>query len=408
MLVFSLTLIGLGEGLTQREVRVALCSSVRRAMGRITIDLLRRRAEHNEGCLSDLKEIALHQQDIEKIEVVGDACRELEILYLCNNYIPRIEGLHHLKRLKYLNLAVNNITCIEGLEGCEALERLDLTLNFVADMTCVARLRANAFLDQLHLTGNPCTKVAGYRAYVVHALPQLRELDGEEVMRSERIEARQSIDDVAVVVDEEALRVREAERVKAEMVARGVDPFPPRYNEKGERVYGHTAEERLQMLREKEEEERRKEEQRLQLERSSRIGALQAELNQRPVRLTAEEEIAKHGRLLLRNEPKLPFSIDEEARGGKEVVLTVQVPKFLSTTLLDVQVEVNHIRVLVKGKLIQVPLARDIAPSEAAVQRASVTGELVIRVPYAAHVLQEVAAAKSRRERMREATSDVA
>ncbi|RNF26541.1 leucine-rich repeat protein [Trypanosoma conorhini] len=370
-------------------------------MGRITVELLRRRAEHNEGCLSNLKEIALHQQDIEKIEVVGDACRELEILYLCNNYISRIEGLHHLKCLKYLNLAVNSITCIEGLEGCEALERLDLTLNFVADMTCVRRLRANAFLDQLHLTGNPCTKVEGYRAYVIHALPQLRDLDGEEVTRSERIEARQCDSDVAAVVDEAALRIREEERIKAEMIRQGIEVFPPRYNEKGERVYGHTPEERLQMLREKEEEEEARRQKKLQEEKEAgSLAALGAELNMHPRRLSAEEEMAKYGRLLLRNEPKLPIRLDEES-SEEAVILTVGVPKFLSTTLVDLQIEVDYIRVVVKGKLIQVPLQREIAPSAAKVQRSMVTGELHVTVPYAPHVLQEIAEAKKKRQRLR-------
>ncbi|PBJ72656.1 leucine-rich repeat protein [Trypanosoma cruzi cruzi] len=368
-------------------------------MGRITIELLRRRAEHNEGCLSNLKEIALHQQDIEKIEVVGDACRELEILYLCNNYISRIEGLQHLKRLKYLNLAVNNIACIEGLEGCESLERLDLTLNFVAEMTCVQRLRANVFLEQLHLTGNPCTKIEGYRAYVIHALPQLRDLDGEEVVRSERIEARQCNSDVAAVVDEAALRFREAERIKAEMIAQGIDVFPPRYNEKGERVYGHTPEERLQMLREKEEEEAEREK-KLQKEREAgHLASVSAEVNKRPQRLTAEEEIAKYGRLLLRNEPKFPMRLDEES-DETAVILTVDVPKFLSTTLIDVQIEVNYIRLLVKEKLIQVPLQREIAPSAARVQRSVVTGALNITIPYASHVLQEIEEVKKRRQRL--------
>ncbi|ESL08995.1 leucine-rich repeat protein [Trypanosoma rangeli SC58] len=369
-------------------------------MVRITVELLRRRAEHNEGCLSNLKEITLHQQDIEKIEVVGDTCRELEILYLCNNYISRIEGLHHLKCLKYLNLAVNSITCIEGLEGCEALERLDLTLNFVKDMTCVRRLQANAFLDQLHLTGNPCTKVEGYRAYVIHALPQLRDLDGEEVVRSERIEARQRKSDVAAVVDEAAVRVREDERIKAEMIQQGIEVFPPRYNEKGERVYGHTPEERLQMLREKEEEEARRQKKVREERETSRLASLSAELSKPPQRLSAEEEIAKYGRLLLRNEPKLPIRLDEESN-EEAVILTVGVPKFLSTTLIDLQIEVDYIRVVVKGKLIQVPLQREIAPSAAKVQRSVVTGELNVTVPYAPHVLQEIAEAKKKRQRLR-------
>ncbi|KAF0688885.1 hypothetical protein As57867_019512, partial [Aphanomyces stellatus] len=40
-------------------------------MPRITLDLLRKRSEHNEGIVSTLEEISLHQEEIEKIEVIG-------------------------------------------------------------------------------------------------------------------------------------------------------------------------------------------------------------------------------------------------------------------------------------------------------------------------------------------------
>ena len=45
--------------------------------------------------------MTLHGQSIEKIEVVGHVCRELQILYLQNNVISRIEDLHHLKAVFY-------------------------------------------------------------------------------------------------------------------------------------------------------------------------------------------------------------------------------------------------------------------------------------------------------------------
>ena len=40
-------------------------------MAPITLDMIRRRAEHNEGMVGNLEEIALHQQEIEKIEALG-------------------------------------------------------------------------------------------------------------------------------------------------------------------------------------------------------------------------------------------------------------------------------------------------------------------------------------------------
>ena len=82
---------------------------------RLTAELIRKKSEHNEGVLEDLEEITLHQLELERIEVIGDRCRKLQILYLQNNIIPVIENLHHLKDLRYLNLALNNVTKIEGL-----------------------------------------------------------------------------------------------------------------------------------------------------------------------------------------------------------------------------------------------------------------------------------------------------
>ncbi|KAJ1558548.1 hypothetical protein HK405_013433, partial [Cladochytrium tenue] len=112
-------------------------------------ELLRRRAEHNEGELSSLREVTLHQFDIERIENLDVYCRQLEILYLQNNQIAKIENLHKLKELQYLNLALNNIRAVENLEGCESLRKLDLTVNFVHDPLDVESLKGNANLREL-------------------------------------------------------------------------------------------------------------------------------------------------------------------------------------------------------------------------------------------------------------------
>jgi protein TilB len=363
-------------------------------MGRITIGLLRKRAEHNEGCLTNLVEIALHQQEIEKLEVIGETCRQLEILYLCNNYIPRIENIHMLKRLKYLNLAVNNIKVIEGLDGCESLERLDLTLNFIGDLTSIANLRGNIFLETLYLTGNPCTQIEGYRKFVIQTLPQLMHLDGEEVHRSEAIIARQEHDDVAEVVDLEKEKVRTQQRLHEEMRAKGIDPFPPKYNEKGERVYGHSAEERLQMLREQEEQEAAKKN---PPKDPNSISAIAEEINKKPKRLTIEEELEKYGRIIMRNEGKLPFNLEEKE---EECVLTVEPGKFISTSLINVQADTKYIRVTVKEKLLQLPTPEEIHVSAITVQRATTNGALKITMPYAPHVVQQKREAKKRRQQL--------
>lgn len=66
-------------------------------MVRITESLLRKKAEHHDAPLSSLQEIALHQQGIEKIELINQACRHLTSLYLHNNIIGKIENLNRLK-----------------------------------------------------------------------------------------------------------------------------------------------------------------------------------------------------------------------------------------------------------------------------------------------------------------------
>jgi protein TilB len=90
-------------------------------MGRITEELIRKRSEHNEGVISTLEEISLHQYEIEKIENLDKYCRHLKILFLQNNIIEKFENLEMLKELEYLNIGVNNISVIEGLDQCESL-----------------------------------------------------------------------------------------------------------------------------------------------------------------------------------------------------------------------------------------------------------------------------------------------
>ncbi|XP_049888484.1 dynein axonemal assembly factor 11-like [Epinephelus moara] len=162
----------------------------------ITEDMVRRRAEHNECEIFSLEEVSLHQQDIERIEHIDRWCRDLRILYLQNNLIPRIENVGRLKKLEYLNLALNNIEVIENLEGCESLQKLDLTVNFVGRLSSVESLKHNIHLRELFLVGNPCTEFEGYRQYVVASLPQLKWLDGTEISRSERIQASQGLEEV--------------------------------------------------------------------------------------------------------------------------------------------------------------------------------------------------------------------
>merc|ERR1719265_2202903 len=48
-------------------------------------------------------------------------------------------------------------------------------------------------LEDLYLTGNPCTDWPGFKKYVTAHLPRLKQLDGKLILPHERIQARQRL-----------------------------------------------------------------------------------------------------------------------------------------------------------------------------------------------------------------------
>lgn len=292
----------------------------------LTEELIRRKAEHNEGMLSTLEEIALHQLDIDKIEVIGN-CRCLKILYLQGNLIRKIENLHKLKQLDYLNLALNNITKIENLERCEALKKLDMTVNFIDldDLHTVGSLKSNTGLTELFLTGNPCCAhwESGYRDYVVATLPQLETLDGNAITRAERIKALQRLPELE---RELKLLAPMAAQRKVELAERRKERR--RKIESGELVETtETTDEwcpevRVADARELREIEIEKTESRKAAQRDSLFGA-------QPKR---ERRFFKDdGTPIQMNTAKWPFSIEEDALN---VYVDIALPKFLESNMV--------------------------------------------------------------------------
>ena len=107
-----------------------------------------------------------------------------------------MEGMKKLKELEYLNMAVNSVGKIEGLKRCESLNKLDLTLNFidVEDFQeSLENLEWCPLLDELTLTGNPCTDWPKYREYTIAKVPQLKRLDGDDIEKSQRLAAKNKL-----------------------------------------------------------------------------------------------------------------------------------------------------------------------------------------------------------------------
>lgn len=72
------------------SIHIVFWSSIWLTCFVVTEEIIRKRSEHNEGEISTLEEIALHQEDIEKIEHIQNWCRDLQILLLQSNIIAKI------------------------------------------------------------------------------------------------------------------------------------------------------------------------------------------------------------------------------------------------------------------------------------------------------------------------------
>ncbi|TRY91008.1 hypothetical protein DNTS_023025 [Danionella cerebrum] len=330
----------------------------------VSEDLLRRRAEHNNGQIFSLEEVSLHQQDIERIENIQKWCRDLKILYLQNNLIPKIENVGRLKKLEYLNLALNNIEIIENLEGCESLHKLDLTVNFVGKLSSITSLKFNLHLRELYLVGNPCTEFQGYRQYVVGSLPQLQWLDGKEISRAERILALQEQEAVRILIlkqEAEYLEKREEQKRKDSNVTTATEwQKNPQINEllsENQNGTHQNQESSSKTQRDAEDEERDFWEKPCPFTPESRLEA-HRHLEEKRMRDKEKDEtkaetkvrrtlITADGRVLNTNEPKLDFSLTEDEN---YLLLDLHVYRHMDTSLLDVDVQPTYVRVTVKGK----------------------------------------------------------
>ncbi|XP_074433958.1 dynein axonemal assembly factor 11-like isoform X4 [Larus michahellis] len=378
----------------------------------VTEDLVRRRAEHNDCEIFSLEEISLHQQEIEKLEYLDKWCRDLKILYLQNNLIPKIENVGKLKKLEYLNVALNNIERIENLEGCEELKKLDLTANFIGELSSIETLKYNIHLNELFLVGNPCTEFEGYRQYVVATLHQLKCLDSKEIERSERIQALQNYPEVKQKIREQERayllkRAREKEEAQRRLQERKdkkekqmkskleFDSPDSLQNKENHQAEGDREQETWRTAEDDEEDRRFWEEptpytpetrlethRYIEEKRRAKDNTRESKKREKPPRTLVTAE----GKVLNVNVPKLHFSLKDDEENN-QIILDLAVYRHLDTSLLDVDVQPTYIRVLVKGKPFQLVLPEEVKPDISSAKRSQTTGHLVVSMPKAKEII---------------------
>ncbi|XP_078109206.1 centrosomal protein of 72 kDa isoform X2 [Sander vitreus] len=136
----------------------------------ITEQWIRERLQLKHPCLgnSDVRSLSLPGTYEEKIRHLGNA-------------------LINFVRLKSLDLSCNALVFVEGVQHLKVLERLILYYNCIPSLEEVKVLYKLPVLRELDLRLNPLTKsYPQYRPCLVHAMPNLRKLDGCSVRDTER------------------------------------------------------------------------------------------------------------------------------------------------------------------------------------------------------------------------------
>ncbi|XP_008981497.2 dynein axonemal assembly factor 11 isoform X2 [Callithrix jacchus] len=362
---------------------------------RVTEDLIRRNAEHNDCVIFSLEELSLHQQEIERLEHIDKWCRDLKILYLQNNLIGKIENVSKLKKLEYLNLALNNIEKIENLEGCEELAKLDLTVNFIGELSSIKTLKHNIHLKELFLMGNPCATFNHYREFVVATLPQLKWLDGKEIEPSERIKALQDYSVIEPQIrEQEKDHCLKRSKLKEEAQRKHQEEDKNEDERSNPGSDGHWYTDINATLSSLESKDHLQAPD-MQEYNTKKLDESEDDLEfwNKPCLFTPESrlETLRHMEKQRKNQEKL--SEKKKVKPPRILItgngnaLNVNEPKYMDTSLIDVDVQPTYVRVMIKGKPFQLVLPAEVRPDSSSAKRSQTTGHLVICMPKVGEVI---------------------
>ena len=139
-----------------------------------------------EGLTSNksLTSLSLRQNQITKIENLDNL--NLEELNLSQNEITRISGLSRLPCLNNLDLSKNHIQHLVGLQNIDSLRFLNLSLNNIVKVLQLQFIERLNLLTELDFSFNPIQNKKHYRSQVLYHIPQLRQLDGVEIIAEEK------------------------------------------------------------------------------------------------------------------------------------------------------------------------------------------------------------------------------
>ncbi|XP_030794067.1 protein tilB homolog isoform X2 [Rhinopithecus roxellana] len=244
--------------------------------------------------------------------------------------------------------------------------------------------------------GNPCASFDHYREFVVATLPQLKWLDGKEIEPSERIKALQEYSVIEPQIREQEkdhclkrAKLKEEAQRKHQEEAKNEDKrsnagFGGRWDTDINATLSSLESKDHLQAPDTEEHNTKK------LDNSED----DLEFWNKPCLFTPESrlETLRHMEKQRKNQEKLsekkkkvkpPRTLITE--DGK--ALNVNEPKYMDTSLINVDVQPTYVRVMIKGKPFQLVLPAEVKPDSSSAKRSQTTGHLVICMPKVGEVI---------------------
>ncbi|XP_005090003.1 leucine-rich repeat-containing protein 46 [Aplysia californica] len=142
--------------------------------------------------LNKVKRVRLDRESIGEIDSLELLSSQVTHLYLQKNRIECIQNLECLPNLQVLVLSNNQIKEVEGLSHLQKLIFLDLSENCISD---VDTEELPCSLVILNLAGNECVTKPKHREKLIQSLLKLKQLDGAQITRQEKLGAGLDISD---------------------------------------------------------------------------------------------------------------------------------------------------------------------------------------------------------------------
>lgn len=192
-----------------------------------------------------------------------------------------------------------------------------------------------------------------HRDYLMAKVESLIMIEGKEILKSERIKAKQIISDL----EKELEKLAEANIIKKQIEVQDENAYTVEYRKK---LYKDLEKERLKNEAEK--------------EKSRKADPYFIEdYNSKPLSVYRDD-----GEIRVCNQGKYQFFIDENTTKGY-TTFELAVPKTLDTNKIKVDLNPLYIRVDVKGKITQWKFEHEIVLEDAIIQRSQITGFLLIK-----------------------------